>query len=103
VRGQLVNWPISPSFGKISTVEVVGAKTHEALEVDWLAHFKAASPQGRPDGEGWLTAQEMADKAKSGERAISRYLILNESNYEKKPGTINSRKTTYYRFKVPSV
>lgn len=66
---------------------------------DWHTHFITANPIGRPDGEGWLTAQEMANEASVSHSVIDKYLRINEKEYEKAKGTFKSRKTTYYRFK----
>lgn len=86
------------------STEVVGAKTREALEQDWISHFRENSTKfGRPEGGGWMTIREMADQAGVDRSVIQRYLNKHESNYEKEEGTINARKTTYYRFKIPEV
>jgi hypothetical protein len=44
---------------------VVGSKSHDAIEAEWLADFKASTVRlpGRPSGTGWLTVMEMATEA----------------------------------------
>lgn len=52
--------PLNPKPFR-SNSDVVGTKTHEAIEAEWLADFRSA--RGRPAGEGWMTINEMAQAA----------------------------------------
>jgi hypothetical protein len=73
---------------------------------EWLNHFKSSSPQGRPEGEGWLTRNEMAEQAGVSREVIRGYLEKNEINYEKQQGSIKTEtggtKATFYRL-IPSL
>jgi hypothetical protein len=82
-------------------VEVVGTKTHAALESDWLKDFQSSNPHGRPEGTGWLTPNEMAEQAGVEAQVIRRYLSKNKDKYEQAKGTIKldvgARAVTFFR------
>jgi hypothetical protein len=90
-----------PLVFEVDSVEVVGDKTYDELESDWLKDFRSYKPTGRPEGNGWLTVDEMALRANVGERKIRHYLKNNKEKYEQAKGTIEtengSRAFTFYR------
>ncbi len=70
-----------------NSTEVVGNKTHAALEQDWLNHFKSTEPQLRK--EGWFTVREMADNASVKRQTMARYLASNQTKYDSMKAVIN--------------
>jgi hypothetical protein len=69
---------------------------------DWLSHFRKNSMIiGRPDGPGWLTCAEMAEKAKTTGDVMRKYLHRYASIYEKETGSVSKNgrnvKTLYFR------
>lgn len=83
----------------------MGKKSYEALESDWLNHFKSNEvPKGRPQGTGWFSKDEMANQAGVNTQVIVRYVAKHKNAYETQRGTVptgaGNRICRYYRLKV---
>jgi hypothetical protein len=80
---------------------IVGKKTHAAIEEEWLKEFHASRPVGRPEGDGWLTLREMAQKAGCDEQAMKRFIERSPKTWEMEWGTTNvsgvNRRVMFWR------
>jgi hypothetical protein len=59
--------------------KVIGTKTQEAIEAEWVADFRQSG--SRPEGKGWLTVVEMAAVAGCGVTAMRVFISRQPAGY----------------------